>query len=302
LSYSVKAKESAQRAVRRIAREQIDKAIAEIGDREVGLHETVHQVRKRCKKVRGLLRLTRPGFAATYRRENARFRDTARLLAPLRDGHVLVATYESLLERAGDALDLAALEGVRAFLVERRENLVGPEGEREARLAATLAALHDARSGVEKWELDGEAFGVLGAGIVRTYRRGRRALAAAEQEFSLERFHEWRKRVKYHWYHLRLVRPLWKPVLAGFADEADALAARLGDEHDLGVLRRTLADHRGDLPDEPLEELFRAIDRRRGTLRAEALSVGRRSYSEKPKRMARRLHGYWVAWQVDARA
>ena len=68
---------SVQAGVRRIACEQIDKAIAEIENTELPLDETIFQIRKRCKKIRGLLRLVRPSFDG-YARENAIFRDAAR--------------------------------------------------------------------------------------------------------------------------------------------------------------------------------------------------------------------------------
>ena len=71
MAFQILADESVEEAVQRIVREQIDKAIDEINDRELDRHETVHQVRKRCKKIRGLIRLVRPQLEDTYDRENA---------------------------------------------------------------------------------------------------------------------------------------------------------------------------------------------------------------------------------------
>ncbi len=64
--------EAVNEGVRRIAGEQLEKAIAEIQNTELDRHEAVHQVRKRFKKIRGLIRLVRPAFEETYDRENAR--------------------------------------------------------------------------------------------------------------------------------------------------------------------------------------------------------------------------------------
>lgn len=44
--------ESAGDGIRRMAREQIDRALEEISDSSLDRHDTVHQVRKRCKKIR----------------------------------------------------------------------------------------------------------------------------------------------------------------------------------------------------------------------------------------------------------
>jgi hypothetical protein len=64
MSYHLKRSDGpVQDGVRRIAVDQIDAAIAELDDKALDVHETVHQIRKRCKKLRGLIRLVRPAFA-----------------------------------------------------------------------------------------------------------------------------------------------------------------------------------------------------------------------------------------------
>ena len=71
--------------VRRIAGEQNSKAIDELDNDAISRAEKIHQVRKRCKKVRGVVRLIRPAFEEIYQTENQWFRDTASSLAQLRD-------------------------------------------------------------------------------------------------------------------------------------------------------------------------------------------------------------------------
>ena len=55
--------ESLPDGLRRIAREQIGKALDEIADESLPSHAKVHCLRKRCKKMRGLLRLPQPRSA-----------------------------------------------------------------------------------------------------------------------------------------------------------------------------------------------------------------------------------------------
>ena len=54
--------------VRRIARGQVEEAIAELDDPALEAGDAIHQVRKRCKKLRGLVRLVRPGLEAKVSR------------------------------------------------------------------------------------------------------------------------------------------------------------------------------------------------------------------------------------------
>ena len=61
----------------------------------------VHDVRKRIKKLRGLLRLLEPGFRA-FRAENAAPARRGQALASLRDSTVRLATFDSLFPEAPD--------------------------------------------------------------------------------------------------------------------------------------------------------------------------------------------------------
>jgi CHAD domain-containing protein len=54
---------SVQEGVRRIAREQIARMLRVIDSASVDTEKAVHDLRKSCKKVRGLLRLVMPAFS-----------------------------------------------------------------------------------------------------------------------------------------------------------------------------------------------------------------------------------------------
>lgn len=127
--------ESVEEAVQRIALEQLDKAVAELKSDELPRHEQVHQVRKRCKKIRGLLRLVRPSLGETYKRENAHYRDAARRLSDLRDSHTLQSNFEKLLRHFEGQLDGDAFSPVREMLQRQRDEVLAREPGVEQRLA-----------------------------------------------------------------------------------------------------------------------------------------------------------------------
>ena len=105
---------SVEKAVRRIALEQIDREIAKI-ERDEDRAEVIHDVRLCCKKMRGLVRLIRPAFSG-YERENSDFRDTARLLSGSRDAKVLHDTFEMLVGHYADEVDSFVLASIRKGL------------------------------------------------------------------------------------------------------------------------------------------------------------------------------------------
>jgi CHAD domain-containing protein len=302
MSYRLQLNEPLAEGVRRVACEQLDRAQAELSGPDGDVAYAVHQVRKRCKKMRGLLRLVRGSFVTSYRRENAALRDLGRGLSGPRDAQAVLECFDTLLDAYSDELAPGAFDGIRRVLVERSRG-AHRGGELAEQVAGTAAALQDTRLRVSGWRLDKAGFAALESGLYRTYRRARKAQRVCYRSPTPERFHEWRKRVKYHWYHLRLLRDLWLVPMKGLAGEAGQLADLLGDDHDLAVLRETLAGDR-DASGEPerVDVLSGLAQRRQGELRDAAWSLGRRLFADKPRRFCRRMHRYWQAAQYDTQS
>jgi CHAD domain-containing protein len=300
MSYQIEARETVEAAVRRIAKEQIKKAIRDLDDSDLGRAETVHEVRKRCKKIRGLIRLTRPAFEDTYDVENAFFRDAARSLSDLRDATSLLECFDALMDRYEEEdLDRDRFDSVRRELLERRED-VADDQDAENRLDEFRSAMKTAKKRVGSWELEEEAFEAVAGGIEKTYTRARKAMKKAYKGRTDEQFHEWRKRVKYHRYHCRLISGMWPALLQPRRDEVKRLTDYLGDDHDLAIFRQTLVDETdrfGDL--EELADLLGLIDARRAELQAWAAPLGHRLFAEDSKRFLPRLEAMWQAWQRE---
>ena len=280
--------------VGRIAREQIDGAIAESNGSAPGSQtEWIHSVRKRCKKLRALLRLVRPCLGDVFTSENKYFRDAARVLGPLRDTHVLLAAFDAVVGHFQGEFDPGTFEPLRRQL-ERPDRQVT---DLETRLADVCARMEAARGRVADWPVDGpEGPEAWRTGFERTYRQARRTLAAAYEAPTPERFHEWRKNVKYHWYHTRLLTPLWERTVAGRVAAASTLGELLGLHHDLAVLRTTLIPQgmQGSGARSLRESFAALVDRHLAHLEATARPHGLRLFAEKPSRIGSRYEKYWT--------
>ena len=297
-TYRLRADEPVEAAVRRIGREQVEVALGRIDGAADDVETAVHEVRKTCKKIRGLARLVRPHLGDVYREENAWFRDTARRLSGMRDLHVMGRTLDGVCERFADECDTGRFAPVRERLLERHRGGGPDAGAALAMLGELRPALVRARERVACWSVPATGFAAVEPGLKLTYRRGRRAMAAVAARPTVAGVHEWRKRAKYHWYHLRLLAGCWRPVMDTWRNEADALAETLGDAHDLAVLRSALATDIELVQSSPdLAELLGLIDRRERELVAQALDRGGRLYAERPGRLAERLGQYWHAWR-----
>jgi len=277
MAYRLLGNESTEEFLKRVASEQVAKALRDLEGADTDLHEAVHEFRKRCKKIRGLIRLVRPGFA-DYSAENAWFRDLAGELSAIRDATSMQESLAVLLERYADDLDDDAFAAVHSWLGERRESMTEERDARE-KIDVIRAELPGALTRIERWRLDSAGTDALEAGLTKTYRRARRAMAVAADDGTSRDFHEWRKRVKYHRYHLRLLTPVWPKLIKARYKETKHLSDLLGDDHDLAVLRATLEEEAGGGADERAALI--ALSRRRSAeLRAAAWSLGRRLFVE----------------------
>jgi CHAD domain-containing protein len=91
----------------RILREQTARLSEDLGA-DKDLEKAIHEVRKRCKRVRAVARLLRPNAKALYREENAAFRDIARGLSRFRDADVRLQAFDDLVGRIDEPERFAA--------------------------------------------------------------------------------------------------------------------------------------------------------------------------------------------------
>jgi CHAD domain-containing protein len=278
--------------MRRIALGRLDHARDQLAVGDPGA-DAIHEARKDLKKLRAALRLLRRRVGEdAYRHENAAARDTGRLLAGARDARVRLDTLAALVEDG-----LVREEQVSALRARLEAELRARAVDGDA-TSRPLARIAEARSRAAAWPVGGDGWDVVGPGVKRSYRRGRARMAAAIETPSVENLHEWRKRVKDLWYHLRILAPAWPPVIDALAEEAHVLSERLGDDHDLAVLASHARDHH-DAFDDPgeLDALLEAIVRRRSELQSDAVSIGRRLYADEPRAFAARTKAWWRAWR-----
>jgi CHAD domain-containing protein len=299
LSFGLDPGEAIGAGLRRSAREQLDQALTGLADGTGDRHAAIHQARKACKRLRGLLRLARAGLGEkVYRRENGALRDAARRLSALRDAEALLETYDKLDARFADEVDRRRTVPVRRALAARHAAL--DEDDLDQRVAAFCGDLEAVRARVAGWPVVGHDFGVLASGLRRTYKRARQAMAAAGDEPSSERFHDWRKRVQYHRYHLELLAGCWPRQVGGRRKEIKALGGMLGDEHDLAVLEATLAAEADSFGMASARLVGGLAQQRRAELRAAMQPLGERLFAEPPQALARRFEAYWRAARSEA--
>lgn len=305
MAFALRLDRAMQANLTRIVDRQLRQALAElaIAPSDPRLADHVHQVRKRMKMLRGLLRLMRYAMPLDmYRQENAALRDAANALSGSRDAQVYIDTFDILVP--AETLDDEArqLAPVREALVAARDRLLaGAEAEKNENGNNTAQHLVSARTELEavrerlpSWRLTEKGFKAIAGGLAQVYGQGHKAFARAYASGDDEDFHEWRKQVKYHWYQVRLLHSLWPTAMRARAKDLKWLAERLGDEHDLSMLRAELLRLEG-VEEGAVAELEWRASRRQLTLRDEARRLGGLLYAESPKAFCRRYRRFWKA-------
>ena len=294
MAYQIKASDpDLGAALRRIADNQLRGAIAATRnqeDPEVGIHEA----RKHCKKLRGLLRLVRTGFR-DHAEENAAIRDAARLSSTLRDTTVLLETHDALMAAPGVAR--ADFAQVRGALTRARDEAFHAD-DVPGTLADQRAALEAILERSADWKVKGKAADVIGEGVATGWKRAAGTMPDRPGGTDPEKIHEWRKRAKDHWYQARLLRGIWPGPMKVHAAQCDRLTGLLGDHHDLAVYEEFLDSNRAPgIEAERMIELRRIVSTRQDALEREAWSLGARLFAPPLKSLPKRWQRHWTLWR-----
>ena len=281
--YFLKPGEAPATGLRRILRERIDESIDHLARADAAPELAVHEVRKNIKRIRAALRLARFGLGeAVYSIENFRFRDLGRKLAAARDATVERETLRSILLDA--ELLVEEVGPIEAGLFG-----APPDSHAwSARLpsAELIADFRAAGERVAQMEMDAGSGDFIYNGLADTAARARRRYreAYASPE-TAEKFHEWRKQVKYLWHQFEILSGSPGSDGAVLAEDLEHLSGRLGLAHDAVILHARLLGEGPEIPGIDPGWLARTVHRARLDHEGAARPHGRRLFTQKPEEL-----------------
>ena len=294
--------------LRRICLEQFEASLDSLSSGP-DLNLAIHELRKSNKRVRALLRMVRPVIGdKVYRAENDALVQASRLVAPVRNGKVLLDAVTRLRGRYSHLLAPGVFGGIEDRLHNRHERMMNRILDDPEVLQQVTAIVYRARSRYAAWPTDPSdprygarmipnSFRSIGAGVRRTYDRGRKAMEVAYRTRAPQQFHDWRKQVKYLRHQMEVLDPLWPEVIGGLAASLEHLGDVLGDDHDQSELIALVAALPELAPDPDERNLLVALShQRRRELEGAARVMGGRIYAEGAKQFTDRLKAYWSAW------
>jgi len=264
----------------RVVEKELRAAIDEVTHASTNA-KSIHETRKHIKKIRSVLHLLRRELGGHYKALNERIRLAARQLSPARDADALVTTLKTLRRRHGRIVTAAIFKAADSALKTRRDDSYARLGQR--RLAAIRRRLVHSRRVVPDRIRAVTTTRTMREGVKRGYRRAREAMdEATVRQAEDARFHEWRRRVKDHWYQMRLVEGI-KGKAHRRVRRLKELQDWLGDDHNLVVLRSVILESPHQFGRaHAVAVIVGCIDAHLAALRRRAIRRGRQLFARKP--------------------
>jgi CHAD domain-containing protein len=295
VAYHFKGRRAVAKQLARVVATEFDKALKEVGGNQIANStEAVHEARKSVKKIRAVVRLLQRDLGKDYRIRNRQLKTIAHQLSSLRDVDAAVEMMESVRDRYPRLVTPSIFAAVQRGLVARKRGTVAhlhPD-HLLPRVARALQRL--ARATPRRIRRVG-GYASVRAGMLCAYRRARNAMASVNANPEDARFHSWRRRVKDHWYHVRL--------LEGLNADADArarglkqLETWLGDDHNLVLLQTTILSAPARFGDERTTAMvLGCVAKHHTALRKRALKLGGRMFAGTPRVFRRSIDSWWRA-------
>jgi len=291
MGYRLIQDETLPRGLRRIARDEIDSAIAQLGTKDPAKHDhAIHEARKSIKKLRGLLRMLSPVLGPSAHTDIAAMGALGRSLSEFRDAAALVETIEMLAHHCRRDEVLEQLTTLRRTM-RRRAEVTSRRADARIVLEQGIIGLRHLKRATATWKLE-DGFALIEPGLKRSYRRGKDALKLVRGEPTAVNFHNLRKRVKDRWYQVRVLEGIWPHPAHSPEKALRDLQEDLGDDHNLEVLRAFIpAD---------FAALLELVDSMHKDLREKSLAVAGSLYERKPREFVDELQLLWDEWRPEA--
>lgn len=295
--FSITNSESIAGNIHRILLEQLDYIKMQSEREQEDVHKAIHEIRKSIKRIRAVLRMIRDEIGySSYYRENVFYRDLSRKLSEIRNFEVLSGSIRTLQKDLSNTIPADVFISLEEELGRQQEEVTGGPARLNQLLKKTAGEIDNGRERINDFPIKHDDFGALEGGLFRMYRQGRRYLRDARKNPSPAQLHDLRKRMKYFWYQVDILQPIFPGPMKAYASTLETIGENLGVYHDLQVMQEFLAGSE-IIPDARVNEaLQEACIARKSMLLQNIWPMAGMAYSEKPRAMVDRLASYWEVY------
>lgn len=289
--------ESISKNIHRILLEQFSYIIIQSEKSQEEVHKSIHETRKSMKRIRAVFRMIRDEIGySSYYRENTFYRDLSRELSEIRNFEVLSGSLKNLQEDLSNTIPSDVFVLLEDELGRQQNMVMGGQARLSQLLKEMAGKIEIARDRIYDFPIRHDDFRAFEGGLFRMYRQGKRYLHDARNNPSPTHLHDLRKRLKYFWYQVEILQPIFPGPMKAYASTLETIAENLGVYHDLQVLQEFLGELNVISDAKINETLQEACLARKSMLLYNIWPLADIAYSEKPSAMVNRLASYWKVY------
>jgi CHAD domain-containing protein len=292
--FSISNTESISVNIHRILLEQFHYIIIQSEKDQEEVHKSIHETRKSMKRIRAVLRMIRDEIGySSYYRENVYYRDLSRNLSEIRNFEVLSGSVRTLQKDLSNTIPPDVFTLLEEELEKQRNLVMGGPARLTQLLKETAEKVELARDRIYDFPIRHNDFRAFEGGLFRIYRQGRKYLQDARKSPSPAQLHDLRKKMKYFWYQIEILQPIFPGPMKAYASTLEKIAEDLGAYHDMQVLQEFISES-GIIPDPLVKETLReACLAKKSMLLYQIWPLADVAYSEEPEIIISRLSSYW---------
>lgn len=258
-------------------------------------HVSIHKLRVKLKKIRGIIRLLRHEIGEDkYHELNACYRNIAQQVAQLRDFTSQIELLEKLKSKETSASLKLTLTKIIRSLTKQRKKAYGLF-LKENKAAGTQQNILFAKEATQQLSFCGKPEVFILKSLKRVYKKARRTQEAGDLWQNKAQFHYWRKQVKYLMFQLMMLNKAWPEYLELHINELKKLGKTLGKLHDMYLFSEML-NNEAPVPLNKNEksELLKFIASEKQILQQKAERIGERIFVENSRVFVNRLYKLWL--------
>lgn len=279
--------------IRKLMLDQMDDIQQIIGSENQDVNRSIHEIRRCFKKIRAVLRLLRDsiGYSAYYR-ENTFFRDLSRHLSEPRDSEVILQHARQLRNQLPKPMRNSQYDALLIRMESRRDKAVQHVIEKENAFVTISSQLELAYQRINHLNIRNEDFAVIQGGIYRIYRQNCQYLQKVIDTQEVEMIHNLRKRVKYLWFQMVLLKPIHPGLLKAYSKMLNKISENLGLFRDLILFREFIEESETGLDDSQLEYINNYVASEYQKVLHNALQLSRKFFIEQPSEFVEKIRKY----------
>ncbi len=291
----LKPSENIKDELKKMILNRIDFILDTIRDNDRDIHKRIHEIRKSFKVIRAILRLFRDSVGySVYYRENIFFRDLSRKLSVARDNEVLLERAEVVLKNLPVGTRDSRTDSLREELEKRRDESITQIIEKDDVLGQISEELNHSTSRIDNLKIKNEGFEVIHEGLERIYRQSRKYLHLMIEQPDPESIHNFRKRVKYLWYQLSILKPVYSRMLKAYSKTLENISDEIGLHRDYTLFLELMEENNFFNLNKKQEKFIREFtDKERDTIFSKALEPSEKFFLEKPTVFANKINKYY---------